>query len=190
MLSDDEIWSVLISSVTLASALIAATRGAVTPDTPSATIVSSSWRVSGSPMSTPSEGGFSQPITREMPACAAYRGCSAGSVAAANASRPASSPSPSIGPSALMTPRSVMSRGAYRVLPADLSWKEAVIALARAIEREARRQALEDAALACECIADDYYEREGLKWPEMRHDAQQGSLDCADAIRALKEETK
>ena len=71
--------------------------------------------------------------------------------------------------------------------PADLSWKEAVIALARAIEREARRQALEDAALACECIADDYYEREGLKWPEMQHNAQQGSLDCADAIRALKE---
>lgn len=28
--------------------------------------------------------------------------------------------------------------------PADLSWKEAVIALARAIEREARRQALEE----------------------------------------------
>ena len=32
--------------------------------------------------------------------------------------------------------------------PTDLSWKQSVIALARAIEREARQQALEDAALA------------------------------------------
>ena len=59
--------------------------------------------------------------------------------------------------------------------PADWSWKQSVINLARVIEREARRQALEDAA----CILDavDNYANPLT------------SRDCADAIRALKDQS-
>lgn len=71
--------------------------------------------------------------------------------------------------------------------PADLSWKEAVIALARAIEREVHQQALEDAARVCDSVADKYLESDDAKWPEMKSDAQTGANSCADAIRALKE---
>ena len=65
--------------------------------------------------------------------------------------------------------------------PADWSWKQSVINLARVIEREARRQALEDASSAVRELLDD----EWIGTPE--HDA----LACAFyAIRAIKEETK
>ena len=69
--------------------------------------------------------------------------------------------------------------------PTDLSWKQSVIALARAIEREARQQALEDAAQACVAI-------ERRKWLAIRDGGviDSGPLACYSAIRALKEETK
>lgn len=73
--------------------------------------------------------------------------------------------------------------------PADWSWKQSVINFARAIEREARRQALEEAARVCDSVADKYQERDDAKWPEMKSDAQTGANSCADAIRALKEQS-
>lgn len=54
---------------------------------------------------------------------------------------------------------------------------------------EVRDQALEDAALAAEKVQDDYSERQGGKWPELRDDAATGAGDCATAIRALKRPT-
>ena len=42
----------------------------------------------------------------------------------------------------------------------------------------------ERAAMICERIADDYNRREGLKYPELKTDAETGAYECADAIRA------
>ena len=51
--------------------------------------------------------------------------------------------------------------------------------LAAAVAAERER-----AATVCERIADDYNEREGFKYAELRTDAQTGAEECADAIRA------
>ena len=42
----------------------------------------------------------------------------------------------------------------------------------------------ERAATVCERIADDYNRREGLKYAELKTDAETGANECADAIRA------
>lgn len=51
--------------------------------------------------------------------------------------------------------------------------------LAAAVAAERER-----AARVCERIADDYNRREGLKYPELKTDAETGANECADAIRA------
>ena len=51
--------------------------------------------------------------------------------------------------------------------------------LAAAVAAERER-----AAQVCDRIADDYNRREGLKYPELKTDAETGANDCADAIRA------
>ena len=55
--------------------------------------------------------------------------------------------------------------------------------LAAAVAAERER-----AATVCERIADDYNRREGLKYAELKTDAQTGADECADAIRAGAEE--
>ena len=51
--------------------------------------------------------------------------------------------------------------------------------LAAAVAAERER-----AAQVCDRIADDYNRREGLKYPELKMDAETGADECADAIRA------
>ena len=51
--------------------------------------------------------------------------------------------------------------------------------LAAAVAQERER-----AAQVCDRIADDYNRREGLKYPELKTDAETGANKCADAIRA------
>lgn len=51
---------------------------------------------------------------------------------------------------------------------------------------EIRNAALEEAALAAEKVRDDYSEKQGGKWPELRDDAATGAGDCVAAIRALR----
>lgn len=51
--------------------------------------------------------------------------------------------------------------------------------LAAAVAKERER-----CAQVCERIADAYNRREGLKYPELKTDAETGANDCADAIRA------
>jgi hypothetical protein len=55
---------------------------------------------------------------------------------------------------------------------------EAAIERARADERNLCKQ-------VCEAISDQYREREGLRYPEMRTDAETGAGECAAAIEAL-----
>ena len=49
-----------------------------------------------------------------------------------------------------------------------------------------RNAALEEAAAICEKIGDEYDEREGRRYPELRTDAVGGCRDCESAIRALQ----
>lgn len=60
---------------------------------------------------------------------------------------------------------------AVQLVPADQ------LAAAVAAERER-------AARVCERIADDYNQRESLKYAELKTDAETGANECADAIRA------
>ena len=48
----------------------------------------------------------------------------------------------------------------------------------------AYKAGMERAAEICERIADEYEKREGLKYPELKSDAQTGASDCEYAIRA------
>lgn len=43
-------------------------------------------------------------------------------------------------------------------------------------------------AQVCDSIEDDYYRREGLKYAELKNDAETGARDCAAAIRARSEQ--
>lgn len=52
-----------------------------------------------------------------------------------------------------------------------------------------RASVLEEAAMACEDISDEYGDREGGKWPELKSDAQSGAKACENAIRALASQT-
>jgi hypothetical protein len=54
----------------------------------------------------------------------------------------------------------------------------AAIERARADERNRCKQ-------VCEAISDQYREREGLRYPELRSDAEEGAGACAAAIEAL-----
>jgi hypothetical protein len=58
----------------------------------------------------------------------------------------------------------------------------------RAYGAACRLKALEDAEKKCEAISDEYHDREGMKYPELKTDAQTGARDCEIAIRALKGE--
>lgn len=51
---------------------------------------------------------------------------------------------------------------------------------------DVRDAALEEAAKICEQLGDEYDEREGRKYPELRTDAVSGCRDCESAIRALQ----
>ena len=55
--------------------------------------------------------------------------------------------------------------------------------LADAVAKERER-----AARVCEGISDAYNRREGLKYPELKTDAETGADECADAIRARSTE--
>lgn len=45
----------------------------------------------------------------------------------------------------------------------------------------------EECAKVCEAIEDEYQKREGLRYPELKTDAETGAADCAAAIRARSE---
>lgn len=63
------------------------------------------------------------------------------------------------------------------------------LALQRAAFDEIARlmKALEDererCARLCDAISDEYRQREGMQWPEMKTDAQEGAAACANRIR-------
>lgn len=50
--------------------------------------------------------------------------------------------------------------------------------------QQAVARAIEECAVICEGIEDEYQRREGHKYPELKSDAQTGASDCAAAIRA------
>jgi hypothetical protein len=56
----------------------------------------------------------------------------------------------------------------------------------RTFARDIEDVVLERAALAAEKVQDNYNEKQGGKWPELRDDAATGAGDCAAAIRAMK----
>ena len=64
--------------------------------------------------------------------------------------------------------------------------QHAYFSVANAAASWAREQALEEAAKVCEEKEDDYQQREGLRYAELKTDAQTGCGECAYAIRALK----
>lgn len=53
--------------------------------------------------------------------------------------------------------------------------------------KQAVSDALEAAAKVCESIADEYQRREGLKYPELKSDAETGASKCEAEIRKLME---
>lgn len=53
-------------------------------------------------------------------------------------------------------------------------------------EQAVRDQALREAEEAAEKVRDQFQERDGGKWPELRDDAATGAGECVDAIRALR----
>lgn len=63
------------------------------------------------------------------------------------------------------------------------------LALQRAAADEIARltKALEDGrercASLCDAISDEYRQREGMQWPELKTDAQEGAAVCANRIR-------
>lgn len=70
--------------------------------------------------------------------------------------------------------------GHYRKPSTELAW------LAWQASRiNYRASVLEEVAQACEDISDEYGDREGGKWPELKSDAQSGAKACENAIRAL-----
>ncbi len=69
------------------------------------------------------------------------------------------------------------TNGAWAGYQAGHAAAKAETAAAVAAERER-------AATVCERIADDYNEREGLKYAELKTDAETGANECAAAIRA------
>lgn len=50
-------------------------------------------------------------------------------------------------------------------------------------EAEIRADERERCAKLCEAISDEYQKREGMKWPELKTDAQEGAATCAHRIR-------
>ena len=65
--------------------------------------------------------------------------------------------------------------------PIPAEWVKNAIMEAVAEEREA-------CAVVCEQIADDYAKREGMKYAEMKTDAQTGATNCEYAIRSRNEQ--
>lgn len=53
---------------------------------------------------------------------------------------------------------------------------------------EAVAEEREACAVVCEQIADDYAKREGMKYAEMKTDAQTGATNCEYAIRSRNEQ--
>ena len=66
-----------------------------------------------------------------------------------------------------------------RMAPHQVTQLVSASQLAAAVAKERER-----AATVCERIADDYNRQEGLKYPELKTDAETGADECADAIRA------
>ena len=84
--------------------------------------------------------------------------------------------------------------GNYRRYPVQLAWcawedlwnRRAMLEAAPqppAIDRDA---VIEECAKVCERISDEYQEREGRMYPELKTDAETGASECAGDIRALK----
>jgi hypothetical protein len=81
--------------------------------------------------------------------------------------------------------RQVGLAGEWGFRAEGLHYEEKVrAAIESAIERAvaAERERCKD---LCEAISDQYREREGLRYPELRTDAETGAGDCAAAIEAL-----
>ena len=76
--------------------------------------------------------------------------------------------------------------GQYASLKMQCGWEgyQAGYATAKAETAAAVAKERERAATVCERIADDYNRREGLKYAELKTDAETGANECADAIRA------
>lgn len=70
------------------------------------------------------------------------------------------------------------------------SWTQSDWEAWQASRRTYRASVLEEAAQACEDIADEYGDREGGKWPELKSDAQSGAKACENALRALAAKTQ
>ena len=45
---------------------------------------------------------------------------------------------------------------------------------------------IEECAMVCERISDEYQEQEGRRYPELKTDAETGASECARDIRTLK----
>ncbi len=54
----------------------------------------------------------------------------------------------------------------------------------RVLWNAAVAEAYERCRAICEAISDEYQRREGMKYPELKSDAQTGASDCEAAIRA------
>lgn len=80
-------------------------------------------------------------------------------------------------------PRTVYSRnsGEFGPLFDTLMLHQYAMRYAAAVEAAA----IERCRAACEAIADEYQRKEGMKYPELKSDAQTGASDCEAAIRAL-----
>jgi hypothetical protein len=81
--------------------------------------------------------------------------------------------------------RLYLQNGKYPTLNVERAW-----GVWQASRRTYRASVLEEAARACEDIADEYGDREGGKWPELKSDAQSGAKACENAIRALAAKTQ
>ena len=76
--------------------------------------------------------------------------------------------------------------GDYATTSTNGAWAgyQAGHAAAKAETAAAVAKERERAATVCERIADDYNRSEGLKYAELKTDAQTGADECGDAIRA------
>jgi hypothetical protein len=79
-------------------------------------------------------------------------------------------------------PVSTIYKGVAARIPNEPLYDRA--AIEAAIER-ARADERMKCAKVCEAISDQYREREGLRYPELRSDAETGAGECAAAIEAL-----
>jgi len=84
--------------------------------------------------------------------------------------------------------KSRLRRWAGGIYPDEYS--DPQVQLDWALWQAAQADAFERAAKVCEAVSDEYQQREGMRYPEMKTDAETGAEDCAEAIRALAKEPK